>query len=718
MNSVNSNHSSYSTPQPVPINILSPHSLTAQTATNSSPYNALPPLNTQQQPHQCLRHSASPGLASSSASPSTTSNNNDNSNEFGLSQAQPSARQHSISTNTHANSISPTSISGTGSSTQVGPVGATTATTVPSNSKNDLTSTPTLSSANINTIQNVAPTPNSARSMSIVSLERSARNSIVSVDENLRYHTRNDSSASLASIGHVNQNTFTMTPAGNPSSGGLHRHTDHGFDQGNSVSKMRLGHDNRSSSGDGVTGNNQGSGCSGSAILTDEESEYDTRMTNSRTPQSSDGLKTIPSTPVLGATATNGSFPSGPTSRGMAKPMHRPKRRSFKDETSVQHLKNDFRFKFHETYSAGTAAVSPPTIPTTPVSYHNSNAHIHSLTASPTSESLIYGGKHLHMESPLDDSHIAFTSPALNHDTMSKNLESPEMKSISSTSISPMQSSGPVKKLKSTSLIQQSLYLKKKLAFSKDLQIEFNNASDLTNTSESGCCGSKGALHSHLITMSPPLSAALSEAKFFAHLPPSSNVMAPSRRRLSSSLNETERAKNLPTSAGASGDMRVNEAADLDVGSSTSSLSKSDFMVSSNDHDSPKTLSSAPMTPLRAMQSVKEQNDLITKLNQKWNKSMINNASNTTIEGHSGDGNGGNNNSEENNKVDQAVGAIANASTGPELNTHGSPDLNSGNSSSVLHLARNSRKRSRRDSFEVDDDEDDGFDDYNYDHLR
>ncbi|KAG5417660.1 hypothetical protein I9W82_005296 [Candida metapsilosis] len=709
MNSINSNHSSYSTPQPPPINILSPHSaVSTQTMTNnSSPYSVLPSLNTQQQqqqqPHnQCLRQSASPGLVSSSSSTTTTSN----SNTFEPPQSSP--------TNTHANSISPTSTSATTTSTLSVP-GAASTTTLSNNNnsnninKNDITSTPTFSSANISSIQNVAPTPSSTRSMSIVSLERSARNSIVSVDENLRYHTRNDSSASLASLGHVNHNTLAMTPIGNSSSGGAtgsNRHSEYGLDQGNGDSRMRFA---RGVSGSGSAYDSQRSG---SAILTDDESEYDANMTASGVSQSSDTLRTIPTTPVLGATTTNTSS-MGQVSRGMTKPMHRPKRRSFKDDISLQHLKNDFKFKFHDMYTAGAAAAaaaataSPTTIPTTPVSYHHPSSQIYSLNASPTSDILMQGGKSIRNDSPLDDSQMALTSPSLSQDPIGKqHLDSPEIKSsiqLPTSSSSFNQPSGSIKKMKSASLIQQSLYLKKKLAFSKDLQIEFNIASDSNNTTSIASapdhtCSSKGALHSHLITMSPPLSTALSDAKFFAHLPPpSSNMTMPGRRRLSSSLNETaEAAKTTPTSAGASGeDSNPNDGANVNNELNLSTNAS----VLSSEQDTSRGHYATPLTPLRAMQSVKEQNELITKLNKKWNKSMINSStSNSSAD------DGGNSNSKDDSKFNNSDDNLVTKSASPSDNSKFG-DTN------ILHMNSNNRKRSRRDSFE----DDTSFDDFNYD---
>ncbi|KAI5969743.1 hypothetical protein CANMA_001205 [Candida margitis] len=676
MNSLNSNHSSYSTPQPPPINVLSPHATQAPTVLQ---HNILPPFNTHQQPQPPLmtRHSASPGLVSSS---STTTNNN----AFEFSPPPPPPPPHSLPINPHANSISPTSTAATTT---------TTTTSANNNNKNDIISTPTLSSANINTVQNVAPTPSSTRSMSIVSLERSARNSIVSVDENLRYHARNDSSASLASLGHVNHNTFTMTPAGNSYP---NRH-DYGFDQSVGDPKMKTIHV-------GSDVNNQGS-----AILTDDESEYDTNMNISGATQSSDTLRTVPTTPTLGATtsSTTSSTTSGSTAKNIAKPTHRPKRRSFKDEISLQHLKNDFKFKFHDMYT------TPSTIPTSPVSYHHTNSHIYSLNASPNSETLIHGGRQLQNDSPLEDNNHVFTSPGLSHEAIGKTLDSPEMRpTVSLSSFS--QSSGPTKKSKSTSLIQQSLYLKRKLAFSKDLQIEFNNASDLTgsssnsssNSSSGGTsatttdAGSPKGLNTHLITMSPPLSTALSEAKFFAHLP----ATMVSRRRVSSSLNDAEKsAKGTSESAKTS----------LTTSSNVGISSKEETKMSINDLES-STTGTTPMTPLRAMQSVKEQNDLITKLNKKWNKAMINSGGNNTNSSNSdaassssSSGSGGGSSSSTNNKTN-------NDNTHMERKaSKGGTSGSSLDESNALTMIPNKRKRSRRDSF----DEADSFDDFNYDNY-
>ena len=706
MNSLNSNHSSYSTPQPQPqppqpISLLLPQS-------NTLPHIVLPSLTTQQQqqqPHHTLvsRQNASPGLVSSS---STTNNNNNNNKAFEPPPPPPApspshATQQSLPINPHANSISPTSTSGNAATTAAAAVAATTTAGAATGNKSGVISTPTLSSANINTIQNVVPTPSSTRSMSIVSLERSARNSIVSVDENLRYHARNDSSASLASLGHVSHNTLTMTPVGN-SFNGQNNRPDYNFDHSGCDSRVR------SSNGGSSEGINQGS-----AVMTDDESEYDTNMTTSSgVPQSSDTLRTIPTTPILGA--TSGSMASTLTSRSMAKTMHRPKRRSFKDEVSLQHLKNDFRFKFHDIYT------TPTTIPTSPVSYHHTNSHICSLNASPTSESLHHGVKHHHNDSTLEDNVLA--SPKLNHDTAGKQIENPEMNTtpISSSTTLFTPPVAPTKKLKSTSLIQQSLYLKRKLAFSKDLQMEFNNAYDLSNSNSTDMGSPNSALHSHLITMSPPLSTALSEAKFFTNIPSTSTVVP--RRRLSSSLNDTESTRK-PTSAGASGvthgdsdgartanadfnptstaDFNPTSTADFNPTSTASNHIKLDFKVPTHEHDT-SSANIPPLTPLRAMQSVKEQNDLITKLNKKWNRAMINNSSNNME--------GGNTDKGDINIKDEGKDAVA--STDGISYKEEKSKLDDANG---LQMMPNKRKRSRRDSFDVDDEH--SFDDFNYDHY-
>ena len=62
------------------------------------------------------------------------------------------------------------------------------------------TSTSTSNTSTTPVLPATNPTPTSVRSMSIVSLDRSPRNSIVSTDDNLRSHTRNNSTTSLASL--------------------------------------------------------------------------------------------------------------------------------------------------------------------------------------------------------------------------------------------------------------------------------------------------------------------------------------------------------------------------------------------------------------------------------------------------------------------------------------------------------------------------------------
>ncbi|EGW33298.1 uncharacterized protein SPAPADRAFT_60635, partial [Spathaspora passalidarum NRRL Y-27907] len=160
---------------------------------------------------------------------------------------------------------------------------------------------------------NIAPTPNTARSMSIVSLE-SPRNSIISFDEVIRPHTRNNSSTSLVSLtsnaaGAATADTTTVAGTGT----GMTTPITNEY-----VMSKRLK--------------------SGIVLLSDEESESE-----------------ITHTPT----------------RSIIRPIFKLRRKS--RETSDQHsqflqLKRDFKLKFDELISTTTQASSSPTslLPTSP----------------------------------------------------------------------------------------------------------------------------------------------------------------------------------------------------------------------------------------------------------------------------------------------------------------------------------------------------------------
>ncbi|RLV90385.1 hypothetical protein JA1_004606 [Spathaspora sp. JA1] len=222
------------------------------------------------------------------------------------------------------------------------------------------------------------PTPNTARSMSIVSLE-SPRNSIISFDEVMR-PTRNNSSTSLASL------TSQTAP---PTVTGATTTTSANINPEYTMSK-------RIKSG---------------VLLSDEELESDS-TTTTHTP-----------------------------TRSIIRPIFKLRRKNSRETNSDHHnnqflqLKRDFKLKFDELISTtNTTTISSPTsiLPTSPSS---ALLPIQQLNAS-----------------PLDVNPIQLDSSALETSTSSK------------------------KKIKPNTLIQQSMLIKRKLAISKDLQLELLNS--------------------------------------------------------------------------------------------------------------------------------------------------------------------------------------------------------------------------------------------------
>ncbi|KAI5951267.1 hypothetical protein KGF54_004341 [Candida jiufengensis] len=369
--------------------------------------------------------------------------------------------------------------------------------------------TPKLTSANLNTTQNnhtsnIAPTPNSTRSMSIISLDRSPRNSIVSLDENLR--TRNNSTSSLVSLNHVNlNNLITMTPVSN-SSNQVPKINDHS--NLTNKSKSNISHHKLSSS----------------AIISDDDSDYNS-----------------------GLSFTNSEIPPLPIKKQQQLPDkqvltsgYRQKRRSIKED-SFKILKEDFRFKFHELNQAP--------IPTSPIS-NLKQSHLHSLNASPTSEYLT----HPHLN--IDKDVLKLTESAIDQNASSSTNTPP---------INPKQSQLNVKKVKSNTLIQQSIYIKRKLAFSKDLQMEYSNTSISSPT-----------IKNPLTSMNPPLTH--------------HHVLAPPLTESSTSPLSTSSSK-------------TNDKILLPP------IDNNKFSNSKINH---------PILP-----SITAQNELISKLNKKWNKAMM-----------------------------------------------------------------------------------------------
>ncbi|RCK54840.1 hypothetical protein Cantr_04130 [Candida viswanathii] len=385
----------------------------------------------------------------------------------------------------------------------------------------------------------VAPTPNSLRSMSIVSLDRSPRNSIISIDDNLRSHTRNNSTTSLVSLsGHSATHGFTHI------------------------------HSKQSSSG--MAGSNS------SAIISDDDSEFDS------------------STP----------------SRTILKPMHRFKRRSTSKEGP---LKRDFKFKFDDSNPHLLPHHHQP--PTSPTLFATLP---HSLSGSPTSTA---------SSSRLTDPISSPNSTLIPTDP--KNL----------------------KKLKTSNLIQQSMYIKRKLAISKDLQLEFYNSIS-SNSGTSANSNSHTSLNSSISAtspstpppvppLSPPIiSSELLDSKFFSPLLPS----AATRKSVSSP-------------------------------------------------PIPNTLI-PPNFPI--MQTLQEQNELINKLNRRWNKAIINDIKPKELKKDS---------------PAMAEGSVCSGSDGVSGGSGSGSDPGSGSTSATTV---NPRKRSRRILFDSDYDYE-GYDDYNYD---
>lgn len=421
---------------------------------------------------------------------------------------------------------------------------------------------PPLTSNAISQKDSVTATPNSLRSMSIVSLDRSPRNSIISMDDNLRSHTRNNSTTSLVSLsGHSATHGFT------------HIH---------------------SKQVNGIIGGVVNS----SAIISDDDSEFDS------------------STP----------------SRTIIKPSNRFKRRS---NSKDGYLKRDFKFKFDDSINNLHHTHQPPTSPTLMTTLP------HSLSGSPTSSS-----------SKLND---PISSPnSLTTGNGSGN-------SSSSSTSTGGNADKHLKKLKTANLMQQSMYIKRKLAISKDLQLEFYNSvsNNINNTNNNGLSSSLSAISSStsplsstsnnplspLPPLSPPIiSSELLDSKFFSPLLPNSM----SRKSVP--------APNIPST-----------------------------LIPPN---------------LPIMQTLQEQNELINKLNRKWNKSMIND----TLK------------PKELKKDTSSDRILNNTTTNTITTSNGSTNNNSsGSSTNGVHTTMvNPRKRSRRILFDSDYDYE-SYDDYNYD---
>ncbi|KAI5963789.1 uncharacterized protein KGF55_002669 [Candida pseudojiufengensis] len=375
-------------------------------------------------------------------------------------------------------------------------------------SSNSTNQTPILQSTSLSTSQNgnIVPTPNSTRSMSIISLDRSPRNSIVSLDENLR--TRNNSTSSLASLGHVNNlgNILTMTPASNS------------MNQNSNII------DNFNKSRSHVI-SQQHHKLSSSAVISDDDSDYNSggSFLNSNIPtkiQNNDSARKI-------VPENKQSYIS-----------NRPKRRSIKDD-SFKVLKEDFRFKFHESNQAA--------VPTSPIS-HLKNTNLHSLNASPTSE-FVSINQHANSEKEVST------------------LRGQREKTTSISSNIPPKSqahSSNTKKVKNNTLIQQSIYIKRKLAFSKDLQLEYSGNS-----------------------FSP------SSASFKMPSSPTINPSSSNHMTLAPSLIDSNNM-------------------------STSSTNDKIRLPPLESNIITNTKSNTPMLP-----SITAQNELISKLNKKWNKAMM-----------------------------------------------------------------------------------------------
>lgn len=327
-------------------------------------------------------------------------------------------------------------------------------------------------------------TPTSVRSMSIVSLDRSPRNSIVSIDDNLRSHTRNNSTTSLASL--------TSHPA-----------AVHGLSSVNlphPLNPLHTHHKQMSNS---------------SAIISDDDSELD---------------QTTPSRTIL-------------------KPIRRLKRRS----NSNDPINRDFKLKFDEKSVHHVNQPQPhqqqPASPTLMAT------NPQSLNASPTSVAL---------------SRFQDLAPI----TMGNNPNN----------TNPLLDSKNLKKLKSTNSIQQSMYIKRKLAISKDLQLEYFNSVSHNNSNNN---------NGHSLTTNAPLSSLSSPLSLSSSSPPPPPPLSPPS--FSSELLDSKFFPPLPLT-----------------------------LMS-------RKLTSSPPIPMSLippnqpiLQTLQEQNELIIKLNRRWNKASVN----------------------------------------------------------------------------------------------
>ncbi|KAK6458056.1 uncharacterized protein RJT20DRAFT_28677 [Scheffersomyces xylosifermentans] len=280
----------------------------------------------------------------------------------------------------------------------------------------------TATSTSANGTATVVATPNTVRSMSIVSLE-SPRNSIVSIDENIIRPTRNNSAASLASLS--SQSTAMATnitqPPQTPSSMSI---------PSEYIISHKLRHHIASN-----TNNN-------SAILSDDDSELET------------------------------------ATRTILKPRLK---RGSRSEHFTQ-IKKDFKFKFEEL----TPIISkPPTVPSSPsnVIAQSSMSNDTLASRSPTSSvTPININTALRLLQDPNPSPLSLSRPEFLHKESGPVSGDNTQATGSKMSIS--------KKLKSNSLIQQSMYLKKKLIYSKDLQFELLHNLNMT----SGASGTDSAV--------------------------------------------------------------------------------------------------------------------------------------------------------------------------------------------------------------------------------
>ncbi|KAG7665950.1 uncharacterized protein J8A68_000573 [[Candida] subhashii] len=441
---------------------------------------------------------------------------------FPLSQSTPPILQHSTSTNsttTNANANT---------------------TTTPTTLQASMFPTPINTSIiNPSHITHLAPTPTTVRSLSIVSLE-SPRNSIISFDDcNYIRPTRNNSSASLASLNST-QHTTTVTTSAltnhpiNTASGSISANsytvTTPAILPSSTSTMTGITSDN----GTGTGGNNnrvRQHHRTSSVLLSDEDSELD-----SHTP-----------------------------TRNILHPVFRLKRKNSKEENQLLQLKRDFKLRFDELLLSSTTSTtasasmnsnqsSPTTLlPTSPsTALHPSSHHNHlsqHINDSPRSNAVVVAPKLQDLKP------ISLSDPAVAPTT------NPAQPATSSSTTSTCTATSK-KKTKSNSLIQQSMFIKRKLAISKDLQMELSTTATATTP------------NTHP-TMSPPL---------------------------------------LPTSISSPGVISIphlNQLTDSKLIVAKKPVVATGVGVVGQQHQP-------------VMQTLSQQNELINKLNRKWNKAIMN----------------------------------------------------------------------------------------------